>query len=221
MSDAEKIALLREALTDVLADIADFEKINNLFPNHGYKDCWHSVTNAKAALAATEPAPVASGQDADWEIIHAALERTFARPEADYIFSALDRLRNAVREEPVFWIDDYGRKRKPNGDVIEGAAPVPHDAVVPEGWQCVPPHPSQNMVDAGYGKITIQIEDNGNDLFSAYEAMLKAAPPATLETASAVRERALEEMAQIFDKKRGIIKGSTAAMQIRALKVKP
>lgn len=42
---------LIEALEAVLADIADYEKTNNLFPNPGHADCWQSVTNAMAVIA--------------------------------------------------------------------------------------------------------------------------------------------------------------------------
>lgn len=41
---------LIEALQAVLADIAEYERINNLAPNPGRKDCWQSVTRARAAL---------------------------------------------------------------------------------------------------------------------------------------------------------------------------
>jgi hypothetical protein len=49
-----KTAKLREVLVQVLADIDDYERVNNLAPNPGKKDCWQSVTHARAALEETE-----------------------------------------------------------------------------------------------------------------------------------------------------------------------
>lgn len=42
---------LFEALSAVVADILDYERVNNLAPNPGKQDCWQSVTCAKAALS--------------------------------------------------------------------------------------------------------------------------------------------------------------------------
>lgn len=42
---------LYEALENVLSDIVDYERANNLSPAPGREDCWQSVTNARAALA--------------------------------------------------------------------------------------------------------------------------------------------------------------------------
>ncbi len=44
-------AALRQALEAVLADIADYERVNNLAPSPGKPDCWQSVTRAKSVLA--------------------------------------------------------------------------------------------------------------------------------------------------------------------------
>jgi hypothetical protein len=41
---------LRAALESVLADIADYERVNNLAPNPGKKYCWQSVEIARRAL---------------------------------------------------------------------------------------------------------------------------------------------------------------------------
>jgi hypothetical protein len=41
---------LRAALEGVLADIADYERVNNLAPNPGKKYCWQSVEIAHRAL---------------------------------------------------------------------------------------------------------------------------------------------------------------------------
>ena len=41
---------LRAALEDVLADIADYERVNNLSPSPGRKYCWDSVARARRAL---------------------------------------------------------------------------------------------------------------------------------------------------------------------------
>jgi hypothetical protein len=43
-------AQLREALAALIADIEEYERINNLAPNPGKPDCWQSVTRAKAVL---------------------------------------------------------------------------------------------------------------------------------------------------------------------------
>lgn len=42
---------LETALRAVLADIEDYERINNLSPSPGKPDCWQSVTHAKKVLA--------------------------------------------------------------------------------------------------------------------------------------------------------------------------
>ena len=42
---------LIEALEALVADVLEYERINNLAPNPGRRDCWQSVTNARAALA--------------------------------------------------------------------------------------------------------------------------------------------------------------------------
>ena len=41
---------LRTALQALVADIEEYERINNLAPNPGKQDCWQSVTRAKAIL---------------------------------------------------------------------------------------------------------------------------------------------------------------------------
>lgn len=45
-----RIAELEAALKLVLDDIADYERVNNLSPNPGKRDCWQSVSAARAAL---------------------------------------------------------------------------------------------------------------------------------------------------------------------------
>lgn len=47
---ADEIESLIVALTAVVADVMDYERVNNLAPNPGQKQCWQSVTNAKAAI---------------------------------------------------------------------------------------------------------------------------------------------------------------------------
>ena len=47
---ADRIEWLEASLRGLLADIADYERVNNLFPNPGRQDCWQSVTNARVAL---------------------------------------------------------------------------------------------------------------------------------------------------------------------------
>jgi hypothetical protein len=49
--DRKDIERLREALAALIADIEEYERINNLAPNPGKPDCWQSVTRAKAVLA--------------------------------------------------------------------------------------------------------------------------------------------------------------------------
>jgi hypothetical protein len=46
---------LLDALRALLADIEDYERINNLAPSPGKSDCWQSVTRAKAAIAKAVP----------------------------------------------------------------------------------------------------------------------------------------------------------------------
>jgi hypothetical protein len=45
-----------EALKSLVADIRDYERVNNLAPNPGRKDCWQSVTAAEEAIAKAEGA---------------------------------------------------------------------------------------------------------------------------------------------------------------------
>ncbi len=45
---------LREALAALVADIEDYERVNNLAPNQGKQDCWQSMTNARAILKETQ-----------------------------------------------------------------------------------------------------------------------------------------------------------------------
>ena len=49
-----QVSTLKAALLAVLADIADYERINNLVPNPGKADCWQSGTNARDCLAALD-----------------------------------------------------------------------------------------------------------------------------------------------------------------------
>jgi hypothetical protein len=54
IEDANLIAAapdMEEAITMLLRDIAEYERINNLSPSPGKADAWQSVTCAKAALA--------------------------------------------------------------------------------------------------------------------------------------------------------------------------
>lgn len=43
-------AALRTALRDVVSDVLEYERINNLAPNPGRKFCWDSVARAHAIL---------------------------------------------------------------------------------------------------------------------------------------------------------------------------
>jgi hypothetical protein len=47
---ANEIERLRAALAALVADVEDYERVNNLAPNPGKRDCWQSVTQAKAVL---------------------------------------------------------------------------------------------------------------------------------------------------------------------------
>jgi hypothetical protein len=46
-----KIEQLRAALRDVVADIHEYERVNNLAPNPPRMECWDSVARARRALA--------------------------------------------------------------------------------------------------------------------------------------------------------------------------
>lgn len=50
LSDENK--RLRAALTAIIADIHEHERINNLAPNPGRKECWDSVARAVEVLSA-------------------------------------------------------------------------------------------------------------------------------------------------------------------------
>lgn len=47
---ADLIEEMVEALQAIVADILEYERINNLSPNPGKQDCWQSVTRARAAI---------------------------------------------------------------------------------------------------------------------------------------------------------------------------
>lgn len=46
------------ALQNLVADILDYERVNNLAPSPGKQDCWQSVTAARAAIAKAGPTHV-------------------------------------------------------------------------------------------------------------------------------------------------------------------
>jgi hypothetical protein len=50
---AERITELEGALRDVVRDVNDYERVNNLAPNPGRSECWDSVGRAKTILAKT------------------------------------------------------------------------------------------------------------------------------------------------------------------------
>jgi hypothetical protein len=52
-----KIYLLAKALEDVVRDINDYERVNNLAPNPGRTECWDSVARAKDLLAVVGNVP--------------------------------------------------------------------------------------------------------------------------------------------------------------------
>lgn len=47
---------LLDALKRVVAQIEDYERVNNLAPNPGRKHCWYSVAHAHAVIAQAEGA---------------------------------------------------------------------------------------------------------------------------------------------------------------------
>jgi hypothetical protein len=49
-----KIERLHTALEDVIRDINEYERANNLAPNPDRTECWDSVARAKAALSLQE-----------------------------------------------------------------------------------------------------------------------------------------------------------------------
>lgn len=49
--DRKRILDLEIALSALIADIEDYERVNKLSPSPGKADCWQSVTHAKAVLA--------------------------------------------------------------------------------------------------------------------------------------------------------------------------
>ena len=51
-----------------------------------------------------------------------------------------------------------------------------HPAPVPAGWRLVPVEPTPEMISAMYQCLTTNIENNSNDLYDSYKAMLAAAP---------------------------------------------
>jgi hypothetical protein len=51
----DEIGRLRAALHDVIADIHEYERVNNLAPNPPRMECWDSVARAQEVLGLTEP----------------------------------------------------------------------------------------------------------------------------------------------------------------------
>jgi hypothetical protein len=47
---ARRIAELEAALRNVVRDVNEYERVNNLAPNPGRSECWDSVAAAKAVL---------------------------------------------------------------------------------------------------------------------------------------------------------------------------
>jgi len=45
-----EIERLRAALKNLMNDVLEYERVNNLSPNPGKQDCWQSVTEARRAL---------------------------------------------------------------------------------------------------------------------------------------------------------------------------
>jgi len=45
---------LYEALKRLVADVDEYERVNNLHPNPGRDECWQSMSDARAALAKAE-----------------------------------------------------------------------------------------------------------------------------------------------------------------------
>ena len=45
---------LEQALKDVVSDILEYERVNNLAPNPGRQFCWDSVARAHAVLEQTK-----------------------------------------------------------------------------------------------------------------------------------------------------------------------
>lgn len=52
LTEKMAIAELRRALRAVVADIHEYERVNNLAPNPGRKECWDSVARAVEILRA-------------------------------------------------------------------------------------------------------------------------------------------------------------------------
>lgn len=50
---ARSLPGLVKALEDVIRDINEYERVNNLVPNPGRSECWDSVARAKALLSLT------------------------------------------------------------------------------------------------------------------------------------------------------------------------
>lgn len=49
-AERERCAKLETALRDILRDIAEYERVNNLTPNPGRAYCWDSIERAYAAI---------------------------------------------------------------------------------------------------------------------------------------------------------------------------
>ena len=56
-SQAERIAVLEAALRNLVADVDDYERVNNLAPNPGRLHCWESMRVAKDVLGQSAPKP--------------------------------------------------------------------------------------------------------------------------------------------------------------------
>jgi tetratricopeptide (TPR) repeat protein len=91
---ADEIERLRDALERILADIADYERVNNLAPNPGRQYCWDSVAHAHAILEKPadeiERLRAMIGKDDPEKIANAALHQ---RGE---MMDEIERLREAL-----------------------------------------------------------------------------------------------------------------------------
>lgn len=189
-----------------------------------------------------EAAPVASPTIVDWLLLKEALDDYKKCADVEIVdekiaangLNAYERLyahacktaspvpHDAVVPDDGKWTEAEINDAKQRAEVLaayfEGCE-IGKSAVVPSGWQLVPALGSPEIFE----EMTLARADKEITKIRFWKRLLAASPPATLETASAVRDRAFEEAAKACDDN-GWARSDTGAKAsnvIRALKVKP
>ena len=75
----ESIERLTKALKNLMNDVLEYERVNNLSPNPGKQDCWQSVTEARRALEGLDRKEIIAKLETEIERLRAALNNIVTR----------------------------------------------------------------------------------------------------------------------------------------------